>query len=265
MSWIPLVNRAADRAGGIHDDETARQKGFPAGLVPGDVHVALLTAAAVDRVGPAWYEQGWLRMTFVAPAYAGEEARVAVDGDDAHLTLTLLRRDDSVICAGHAGIGGPPPWERDDLIDPPSSPDDGGDPLPHEPIGTRYEDAVETITRADVDRSIDGFDPSPWYRTSSPWGDPIVPTVAIFNLIHRTRATPMPPEIARAMRAGMNARFDAVHHGPMRFDMSYRRRAHLVEKGIRGRYASRTVELTYEDPETGAVGFRSRWRIKWVR
>ena len=264
VTWVRLVNWAADRVGGIHHDETARAKGFPAGLVPGDVHISLFTAAVVDRVGPAWYEQGWLRQTFVAPAYTGDEAQVVVEGDDAHLRLTLARRDGAVICVGHAGIDPSrrPPWERDDL---PTRPDgDGADPLPHEPVGTPYPDVVDAITRGDVDRSIDGIDPSPWYRTASPWAEPVVPTVGVFNAAHRTRATPMPRVIAHAMRAGVNARFEAVHLAPMRFDTSYLRRARLVAKGIRGRYASRTVELSYEDPATGAVAFRGRWRIKWV-
>ena len=50
----------------------------------------------------------------------------------------------------------------------------------------------------------------------------------------------------------------------MRPDVEYCRRAKLVAKGLSGRYASRTVELTYEDPTTGAVAFRGQWRIKWV-
>ena len=62
----------------------------------------------------------------------------------------------------------------------------------------------------------------------------------------------------------MNARFDAVHLAPMRPNVEYCRRARLVAKGLSGRYASRTVELTYEDPATGAVAFRGQWRIKWV-
>ena len=33
------------------------------------------------------------------------------------------------------------------------------DLIPHEPVGTPYPDALETITRADVDHSIDGIDP----------------------------------------------------------------------------------------------------------
>lgn len=257
--WQRVVNWASERAGGIHHDETARAKGFPAGLVPGDVHVSMLTAAIVDRVGPAWYEHGWLQQTFVTAAYTGDEARALVEGDDdRHLVLSLERRDGTVLCAGHAGVDpdGPAPWAP--------IRDDGGDPLPHEPVGTAYPEVVETFTRADVDRSIDGIDPSPWYRTESPWGGPVVPTVGVFNAIHRTRATPMPKEIGRAMRAGMNARFEAVHLAPIRFDVPYVRRAHLAAKGIGGRYASRTVELSYTEAASGLVAFRGRWRIKWV-
>src|SRR3954451_19209928 len=131
-TWIPLVNWAADRVGGIHHDETAREKGFPAGLVPGDVHVSLITAAAVARIGPPWYEEGWLRHTFVAPAYTGDEVEVRVRGDDDHLVLEMVRRDGVLICIGQAGRGGPAPWDRIAL---PARPDGEGDPLPHEPVG----------------------------------------------------------------------------------------------------------------------------------
>ena len=55
--WTAVVNRAADGVGGIHHDETARAKGFPAALVPADELLALTVAAAIDRLGgtDAWY------------------------------------------------------------------------------------------------------------------------------------------------------------------------------------------------------------------
>ena len=145
-------------------------------------------------------------MTFVAPAFTGDEARVEVEGDATrsdHVELTLLRRDGRVIAAAHAGVDtanapARPPWERSDL---PSPTEQYGDPLPHEPVGTPYPDALETITRADVDHSIDGIDPTPWYRTDgpngpdepgspeSPWGGPIVPTVRPVSRVQCTWPT----------------------------------------------------------------------------
>lgn len=281
--WRQVNNWARDREGSIHHDATARAKGFPAGLVPGDVHVALVTAAVVERFGPAWYERGWLRHTFVAPAYNDEELRVslqpvsdgggddAVDAADAAGTVdfSVDRRDGAVICAGRAGVcpeGSPlvPPWAQPDA--PPPRTLGGADPLPHEPIGTQYGDRTPQPELGAFDGSLRGNDDSLWYRTASPWGEPIVPTVGPFSLAHRIRPTPAPAAITKEMQSGMNAGFEALHAGPLFYGRRYLRKARLVEKGVTGRYAFRTVEFSLQDIDARGdqPRFWGRWRIKWV-
>src|SRR5204863_6582093 len=107
--WITTHNWAADKVGGIHHDETARSKGFPAGLVTGDVTLAVACAAVVRVLGAPFFERGFIRNTFVRPAYNGEEVRAVVDesepcaGDEALLTWRLEKRDGSLVSAGIAG------------------------------------------------------------------------------------------------------------------------------------------------------------------
>jgi hypothetical protein len=274
--WRTVANWAADREGSIHDDATARAKGFPAGLVPGDVHVALVTGALVDRFDAAWYERGWLRLTFVRPAFNGDDLRTVIEpdeADDRQVAFRLERRDGDLVCAGRAGVHAPdvepiPPWELADA--PPARAIGDRDPLPHEPIGTEYEARTPHPEQGDYDHSLVGNDECEWYRTSSPWGPPIVPTVGPFHLAHRIRPTPPPAgsPVAAEMRSGMNAGFESLHLGPMFYGRRYRRTARLVEKGTTGRYAFRTIELAFAEDDDGADGgvvrFRGRWRIKWV-
>lgn len=272
--WHVVHNWAADLEGSIHHDETARSKGFPAGLLPGDVHVVLVTAAVVDRFGSPWYERGWIRQTFVAPAFNGEELRVVLeeqallDGDDGVVDFLLERRGGDVVCAGSAGVYRPgtepvAPWDRPDA--PPPRETGSGDPLPHEPVGTWYEERTPHPEIGDFDRSLDGNDDNPWYRESSPWGDPVMPAVGPFSLAHRIRPTPAPDDLAREMRSGMNAGWEALHTGPLPYGRRWLRRAQLVAKGTKGRYGWRTVEFTLADPEEDRPRFTGRWRTTWVR
>lgn len=264
--WRSLHNWAADREGSIHHDETARAKGFPSGLVPGDVHVVVVTSELVDRFGRDWYERGFLRMTFVKPVFNGEDVRFNPDPPTGHadrLGWELVKRDGTLVCAGNAGLAATgdavAPW-RDDRAR------DSGDydPLPHEAVGQEYEERVHQREVGSYERTLRGNDDCPWYRDGSPWGPPVMPTVAPFDLAHRIRAPEMPAVVGREMASGMNAGFEALHRGPMFYDRPYRRRAWLAEKGVSGRYAFRTVDFSFEDADTGASVFEGRWRIKWV-
>jgi hypothetical protein len=230
--WTVVANEAADRVGGIHHDQTARERGFAAGIVGGDVLLAL-TVDAAKTVHPDWYRGTWFSHAFVAPAYDGDELRVTIDDG----TYTLERRDGTVIGVMRAGTGAP---ERAPLAQ-------GGDPLPHEPVGSAYDD--ETVV-LDEERWTDGD---------------AVSTVGIFHLAHFIRPTPVPEPLRAELRAGMNSRFEGEHLAPMLIGRPYLRRASLLAKSIKGRYGARTVAFSFEEPDTGVVVFRGRWGVKWVR
>lgn len=271
VRWRVMRNWAADREGSIHHDETARLKGFPSGLVPGDVHVAVVTAELVDRFGKDWYERGFLRHTFVGPVFNGEEVAFVSErspGGNRQRAVSwrLEKRDGTVACAGSGGLMNPgedgaPPW-HDEI--PAAAAGDDYDPLPHEEIGPEYEERTPHPEVGAFDQSLAGNDESEWYRTSSPWGDPIVPTVGMFSLAHRIRPPDMPAVVRREMASGMNASFDALHRGPVFYGRRYRRRAWLAGKGTSGRYAFRVVDFSLVDPEPDREVFSGRWRIKWV-
>jgi hypothetical protein len=264
-------NWASDRVGSIHHDATARSKGFPAGLVTGDVTLALVQRALVSRWATDFLDRGWMVHTFVAPAYNGDELRVDLQPEaglpcDADVvSFRLVRRDDgSALSVGRAGVyesgvAAVGPWWRPDHV--PPSGGDGGDPLPHEPAGTRYENRTAHAEPGEFATSLDD---NPWYTESSPWGEPVMPPVAPFNLAHRIRPTRGPEDVAAEMRSGMNSRWEAVHRGPLRYGRRYLRTAQMVEKATKGRYGYRTVEFALHDPEEGTP-FEGRWRIAWVR
>lgn len=275
---LVLRNWLADVAtdGSIHHDATARALGFPSGLVPGDVHLVITAKVMVDRFGPAWFERGWYRHTFVAATYDGEEARIEVDelpplpGDEARIDVRLVRvSDEATVGAASGGIyrddagDGADPWERPDRL--PDREGDGYDPLPHEPLGTEWPSWLVT---ADADAFAGslaaGSDDTPWYRTESPWGPPIVPLVGPFNQAHRMKAPPIPPAIGRELRSGVNARFECRWAGPLFVGTPYRRRARTVAKGASGRFAHRVVQFALSDPDDGQTPFTARWHVKWA-
>ena len=63
------------------------------------------------------------------------------------------------------------------------------DPLPDEPLGTRYPDRFVNYSPADsADRRTAAGDGSQWYTERSPWGGPVVPTFLLLLEAARVRA-----------------------------------------------------------------------------
>jgi hypothetical protein len=266
--WRVATNFESTSLGSIHHDDQARRHGFSRGLVGGNVHLVHVTAALVERFGPAWYERGFLLFKWAQPVYDGEEVRVVLADrapgpcDQLMVELGLIKRDGVAACTGVAGLARSAaaailPWVRADT---PPSPSGGDyDPLP-EPIGHAYESPIVTFDQAAVEQVQCGGDPHPWYRDSSPWGGPIVPTAA--QLVLSPYGMKWAPEpIATEMRSAMNATIQILQTGPMWQGTPYRRTATLVAKGA-GRLAFRTIEFECRTLD-GRPAVRYRQTVKW--
>lgn len=238
MTWT-VARNVVSRPGSIHDDERARSLGFTGGLVGGNVQLAIVGSALAERFGDAWYERGLLTFRWVKPVYDGEEVRTDIRDDG---TFSLVKRDGTIACAGWAGLGDDLAWQDDP---------EGGDPLP-EPVGYAYEPVTYTLEREQVERSLAG----------APWDGVRVPTVS--QVVLSGFAMPgTPRDVARELRAGMNARIELRQRGPMFLATPYTRTGVLVAKGVRGRHAFRTIEFETRDADGPKVN-TFRWQIKWV-
>ena len=267
--WRVATNFESASLGSIHHDDQARRLGFTGGLVGGNIHLVYVTAALVERFDAAWYERGFLIFKWAQPVYDGEEVRVVlVDRapgpyDESLVGFTLSKRDGGAACSGTAGLARSLddailPWQRADAPPDPSPGD--YDPLP-EPIGHAYESPIITLDQAAVDQVQCGGDPHPWYRESSPWGPPIVPTAAQLVLSPYGMKWASEP-IAREMRSAMNATIQILQTGPMLQGVPYRRTATLVAKGT-GRYAFRTIEFEC-GPLDGGTVVHYQQTVKWA-
>src|SRR5581483_10619230 len=73
----------------IHDDAVARQYGFRGGLVPGVVVWAYTTIPINATLGESWLSNGEATVTFVNPAYDGEQVT-------ARATVAAISSDEGV-------------------------------------------------------------------------------------------------------------------------------------------------------------------------
>src|SRR5579883_2869450 len=73
----------------IHDNEVARRYGFRGGLVPGVVVYAYTTIPLNAALGESWLSNGEATITFVNPAYDGEQVT-------ARATVSEIAEDEGV-------------------------------------------------------------------------------------------------------------------------------------------------------------------------
>jgi acyl dehydratase len=277
--WTSAPNLSADAVGSIHDDRQARQLGFKGALIGGSVLLSFIEPLLRDLFGPAWYERGFLKISFVRPVYEADEFRAVIEESDPAATderLTLIgleKRDGERATVGYAGLArdateAPPPWLR--AGEPGSAPAPSGadDPLPHVPLGAEPEPRTITVAAAQsASRRAAGGDTSPWYAEASPWGGPIVPStmMMLINLGNATRAERerqvAGDESGRA-RAGMNGTFQLLQRGPVFVGQPYTLRSRLAEKGISGRTAFRTSEFDLVDA-AGRQIVVARQKVRW--
>ncbi|HEY7294807.1 MAG TPA: hypothetical protein VH916_07180 [Dehalococcoidia bacterium] len=271
-SWRSAPNLSADAAGSIHDDRQARRLGFAAALVGGSVLCAFIEPRLVEQFGRAWYERGFIQQSFLRPVYTSDEFRVTLDdlspgpADEALFAVGLEKRDGERATAGFAGLALPDqpplaPWQRPDQPHAATSAVDGpaADPLPEEPIGTRYPARTVSFSPEDsAGRRSAARDDLAWYVQRSPWGEPIVPS---FMLLLQAAQSGRGPGSFR-IRAGMNAVFQLLNRGPLFCGRPYEIQTTLVAKGFSGRTAFRTTELALVDVDGNQPAIL-RQKIRW--
>ncbi len=262
----PAALRAARRDAdlpNIHDDETARRRGFQAALVPGPIVATKALSVATDLFGARWYEGGYFDLRFVSPVYGHEDVCASADmvGDSA--TVRVETRAQRVCCAGSLGLGIEPPWDRS--VDGQAT----AGVLPDVELGRRLGERVTTISTSDVDTMLcSGGDRNPWHRDVSPWEAPIVPPSHVpikawqlqFDFV---------TAIASAMlaqdRVGAWSRLALSMRRPMFYDRPYVFAQKVVDKGMTtsGRAAYLTIEFQATD-DAGLVAV-GRYQPMWIR
>ena len=277
--WVTAPNLSADAVGSIHDDRRAQDLGFRGALIGGSVLLSFIEPLLRDLFGGAWYERGFLKISFIRPVYETDEFRAVIEeadptASDQRLTsIGLEKRDGECATTGYAGLardaaGALAPWHRPGEPTSAPTPSGGDDLLPHVPLGAESEPRTIAIgPEESASRRAAAGDTSPWYTESSPWGAPIVPAtmMMLINLRNQTRVE----DERRAAgaqdggaRAGMNGTFQLLQRGPVFAGRPYTLRSRLAEKGISGRTAFRTSEFTLTDAAGRQVAV-ARQKARW--
>ena len=257
-AWRVLPNMGANLKGSIHEDEEARRHGFRRAIVGGTGVAQAIMPAIVELLGPGWIEGGWLTLKFVGPVYPDELVREVAEPapNDGEFDVRVEYEDGRIAAAGRVGLGEAEPW-RDWVI---------GDRNPDAvfqdlPIGYEFDDISFTFGEDAILRTLDtAGDDTPWFRSASPWGGPVVPPLAAFN-----PATTPQRDLGLTQPvhgAGMNAEFHLVTRRPMPRDRRYALRMRLIDKGLGGRTWFWTSEFDITD-EDGVRYVSARQKCKW--
>lgn len=175
-------------AGSIHDDETATELGFRGGTVAGDIHMNQFVPVLVKIFGNEWFEKGNLSLNFKNATIDLEKVQVfaeqPVEGEN-QIRVWMEREDGLLVCEGTAAMGD----HSKSLLR--SMDYHSCDPeelkilrkvKPGMSLGTY--DIVAT-----TDKQFERFDknlisdPLSWYRTESPWGNPVAAPCTIFEFL----------------------------------------------------------------------------------
>ncbi len=255
--WRTLPNLAADIEDSIHDDARARELGFRGGFVPGPTVAEAVMPAILARFGKRWFEGGWYDLKFIAPVYIDDEVREVAESAASEDTIEVMlrTRDDRLTCGGRAGLGTGVPWQ------PGMDGRRGGDvAFPDLELGTpagEREFRVEPGAFS-TELAAAGND-SPWFRESSPWGAPIVPTIGLFWQSRWMQGLP----IGNGVRPpGINADFQIVVEQPVFVGEAYTIRGRLADKGVSRRCWFRSVEFEILDRDDRRCA-RGRQNVKW--
>jgi len=93
---VTARNTAPDSDNRIHEDGTATEYGFRAGLVPGVTVYGYMTVPVVRRYGAEWLRRGGMRLRLLEPAYDGDRVVVEMDGN----TVWARREDEAELATG---------------------------------------------------------------------------------------------------------------------------------------------------------------------
>jgi acyl dehydratase len=176
----------------IHDDDVARQYGFRGGLVPGVIVYAYTTIPLNAALGESWLGNGEATITFVNPAYDGEQllaqATVAEISEEeagrrVRFEIRAENRDGVRCSSGNAiaidaAAAPPPPLTVPDFLD--LAPSAVPNPRPELELETAPIGAVlapltlpTTIETARAYAQMVG-DESPIFSTGSLYGPPLL-------------------------------------------------------------------------------------------
>ena len=176
----------------IHDDDVARQYGFRGGLVPGVVVYAYTTIPLNAALGESWLSNGEATITFINPAYDGEELIAAATvnevtdeegGRRVSFEIRAENRDGVRCSSGNAAAidapaAPPPPLTLPDFLDVPPSAVPEPRPellLASAPIGQVLSPlTLETSVEAARDYAASVGDENPLFSTGSLYGPPLM-------------------------------------------------------------------------------------------
>ncbi len=113
---VKARNTSAQSENKIHDDQVARQYGFPGALVPGVTIYAYLTPPLVSALGTAWLDRGTVAVRFVKPVLEGDEVVVSGEitertgsGISATVSVTTERAGECAVATVTLPAGSPTP------------------------------------------------------------------------------------------------------------------------------------------------------------
>lgn len=265
-TWRQLVNRAADSAGSIHDDSTARKLGFEGGFVPGTTVGTAALNAVLAHYGWDFLRGGWYSFTYVSPVYVNEEVREVAQPIDgaSDINVLVVNREGRTCASGRAGLG--TDLGAGKAWDPAADGTSGVEVLPLMPVGTVYppEDVTPTTVECeDLLRSA-GVSNIDWFMTESPEGGPVLFPEWIFGPALRIIRRPGVVQLGdEANPPPMWAQHMLRVERPMPYGRTYTITESLVDKGRSGRTVFVTSEFEVKDAE-GLRYVHGRHRSKWL-
>ena len=186
--WAARNWNINDGEGSIHDDETAAELGFRGGTVAGDIHMNQFPPVLVKIFGNEWFERGNLSLNFKNATVDLEKVQVlaeALKPGENQVNVWMERDDGLLVCTGTAALGDHSKSELRRLDYRPCDPEELRILKKVKPgmrLGT-YDIAATTDKQFErYDNNLIS-DPMTWYKTSSPWGDPIAAPCTILEFL----------------------------------------------------------------------------------
>jgi hypothetical protein len=109
-AWKTPVNIAADAAGSIHNDETAKKLGLEGGWIAGSIHMEQFAPLLLERFGAYWLKAGTMSVHFRNATLSGQPVRAFLGPVDPATRFAGLRMEDEagrIVCEGVAFTGEP--------------------------------------------------------------------------------------------------------------------------------------------------------------
>lgn len=244
--WAARNWSADEGAGSIHDDATASELGFRGGTVAGDVHMNQFPPVLLRVFGDTWFERGNLSLSFKNATIDLERVQVFAEtpapGADA-VKVWMEREDGLLVATGTASIGDHSQSELRQK-----------DFRPCDPSELRILNRLEagmSLGEYDVHTSPDKqfhrfdtqviSDPLPWYRQTSPWGEPVAAPCTVLEFLWGPPMVELRPKVGESV--GL---FGAIEigftHGPLLMNRDY----HLSSKVLAVGQSPQTEYVWFE-------------------